>query len=155
MNLLDHVYAIQNLFNAGRIPEERRFSNELVRHLFELNRSAILKQQLNRNYGLLEFNYQLICLKMIRANYSECLDCIGLDITCKLWRSKIKLPNIINYKEGLAIKVTDLEGNVIPKITLLQNKFNEYSITKQEMFGWFISSGYLYIISNDDLFNDE
>lgn len=148
MNLQQHVYAIQNLFNAGRIPEERRFSNTLVKHLFELNRSAITKNQLNKNYGLLEFNYQLICVQMELSSYSDCLECQGIDITCPIWKSKVKLPSIINYKEGLAIKVTTVEGNVISRLNLTNAKYNNYSVTQQPMFGWFISSGYLYVISD-------
>jgi len=151
MNLLNHIYAIQNLLNAGRIPEERRFSNNLVKDLFEMSRSAIYKNQLNKNYGLMEFNYQPICVPMEQTTYSDCLTCNGLQLECPIWKSTFRIPSIINYKEGLAIKVTDLEGNVISRLTLINSKYNQYSVTKQEMFGWFISSGYLYVISNNPI----
>jgi hypothetical protein len=84
MNLRDHVYAIQNLFNAGRIPEERRFSNELVRHMFELNRAFVLKNQLNKNPSAIEFSYQQLCVPMELTHYADCVDCAGIDMDCKI-----------------------------------------------------------------------
>lgn len=152
MNLLEHVYAIQNLFNAGRIPEERRFSNKLVQHMFELNRAFVLKNQLNKNPSGIDFSYQQLCVPMELTSYADCVECAGIDVDCKIWRSKDKLPSIVNYREGLAAKVVTIDGNVIPKITLTMKKYNKYSVTyvqtKSEMFGYFFSSGHLYVISD-------
>lgn len=46
--------------------------------------------------------------------------------------------------------MTDLAGNVIPEITLTQNKYSKYGLTKPST-GWFMHNNRIYIVNNNVL----
>jgi hypothetical protein len=123
--------------------------------MFEINRAFVLKNQMNKNPSGIDFSYQQLCVPMELTSYADCVECANIDVDCKIWKSKDKLPSIVNYREGLAAKVVTIEGTVIPKVNLTMKKYNKYSVTyvltKKELFGYFFSSGYLYIISDDPI----
>lgn len=149
MKINEHIYAIKNLLSAGPVTDDFKFSNELIAHFLEVTRAILTEQKADKYRFISEQSFQSVCLHLQLSSFHNCCD--GPTDLCKVLRSSIKIPKFLNTRWGAFIKVTDLVGNVIPRITFTQDKYSKFSRTKKHKVGWFIHDGYLYIINNTDL----
>jgi hypothetical protein len=150
MTLLEHTYAIRNLLSKGVASDDSQYSLRLIAHFLNVSRAMLTEQKSDRYRYLSEQSFQTLCVPLEKGSIANCCDYPNAG--CTLLKSKIKIPKFLTTRSGDFIKVTTLNGEVIPKTSILKNKLSKYSITnKADKPGWFILNDYLYIINNTDL----
>jgi len=151
LTIKEHIYAIQNILNRGPKSDDARLSNSLVEHFLNVARSRVLKQKLNQLHHISSFNYQSFCLELEEVKYSDC-SCIPAKAKCKVLRSKVKIPQSLNYRHNNGIIVQTIDGHSIPNSKPSSNHLAKYSLSKANTKPhYFIENGYLYILNNLNL----
>jgi len=140
MVISKHVYAIKELLNKGNIKNDYSYSNLFIAHYLEVYRSYMLNRKLQAGDTLQDFNFSTVCMEMEITTFEN--DCETNQ--CKILKSKHPLPNFLHK----SLTVYYINGEVISHRTINQNKFNKYSIVKQDKATWFIFNSYLYIQNN-------
>jgi hypothetical protein len=159
MKLIEHVYALKNIFSRGVSSDDFRLSNRLIAHFLQVARARLIEQKIDKYHFISEQSYQDWCVELEVSSFHSCCDVPALE--CQVLRSTIAVPKFLNSRWGNHLKVTDLVGNVIPEINLTQRKYSKYAIVPQKT-GWFMHNNHVYIINNsviqkiilNALFND-
>jgi hypothetical protein len=131
---------------VGPSSDDFSFDNRLIAHYLQIVRSTLLERKIDKYHFISEQSYQDLCLTLEESNFHNCCD--GPDTDCKILRSTLVLPKFLNSRWGAHIKVMDLEGNVIPELSMTQNKFSKYASSKAKNIGWFIHNNYMYVLNN-------
>lgn len=139
----EHVYAIQNLMNAGSPSDDNRFSNRLVYHFLKIVRARLVKQKADSKNFIAEDNYQAICMPLIKTTFHDC-DCVPYD-DCMILRSKYKIPKQLTPYMGSALQVYFLDGKPIGRISEPAAAKLEYSLIGDSPIAFFFHDGYIYI----------
>lgn len=149
MTTLQHIYAIKNIINKGIASDDTRFSNRLILHLMNVSRAILLEQKLDKYVSIQAF--QSLCTDLVEGQYHNCCD-IKIPKSCTILKSTTKIPELLSARWGSFVKVTTLDGSIIPETNITQNKNAQYSLTNTTLKdGWFIHDNYLYVVNNHEL----
>lgn len=147
MTTKEHIYAIKNVLSKGAVSDDFQFSNRLVLHFMNVARSILTEQKLDKYHSIQ--SYQSLCTDLIQGSYHNCCG-VTLPSSCVILKSTIKLPKLLSARWGDAVKVTTLDGTVIPQFNVTQSAKSSYGIVKTPM-GYFIHDNYLYVLNNSRL----
>jgi hypothetical protein len=139
----EHVYAIQNLINAGAQSDDNRLSNRLVHHFLKVVRSRLIKEKADRQNYIAEDNYQTICMPLIKTSFHDC-DCVP-NTECLILRTKYKVPRQLYPKLGSTIQAYFFDGKVIGRIDIPSASKLNYSLIEEPKIAFFHHDGYLFI----------
>lgn len=124
MTTKEHVYAIRNILSHGPSTDEFSFSDRLILHFLNVARAMLIEQ---KKFLVSEQSYQSLCLDLTLSSFHNC--CEGPNPSCLILKSIDPLPKLLNSRYYSNIKVMDLEGRILPKVSLTQQRFSEYAIT--------------------------
>jgi len=145
MTTLHHVYAIKNLLNHGPASDDFNYSDRLIAHFLQVARAKLIEQKADKYNFIAEQSYQDLCVDLELSNYHGC--CGAAELDCKIMKSTLEIPKFLNSRWGNFLKVTDLEGTVIPELNLTQSKLSKYGLAPSTT-GWFLSNNHIYIVNN-------
>lgn len=145
MTTLAHVYAVKNLLSHGPASDDFNYSDRLIAHFLQISRARLIEQKANKYNFISEQSYQDLCVDLELSNFHGC--CGDLDLSCKIMKSQLPVPKFLNSRWGNFLKVTDLEGTVIPEITPTQSKYSLYSLAPTQI-GWFLNNNYVYVVNS-------
>jgi len=148
MKVNQHVYAIKNLISAGPSSDDLRITNALILHFLNVVRSRLIKDTINKYFYISDQSYQNLCVKLQKSSFHECCN-ITFDY-CPILKSTLPLPTLLQSKFGNNMKVTDLEGRILPEINLTQVLYSKYS-DLPPITGYFINNNHLFIVGNTSL----
>lgn len=148
MTLGQHIYAIKNIIANGPSSDDSPFSEGLVAHFLQITRAFLLERKADKYRYISEQSFQSVCVDLELSSFHNCCDLPELE--CKVLKSTIKLPKLLNSKWGNFLKVMDLSGNIIPEYNITNNKFAEFGIVKPTTgtVGWFLHDGYIYALNS-------
>lgn len=148
MTLAQHIYAVKNILANGPTSDDTPFSERLVAHFLQITRAYLLERKADKYRYISDQSFQSVCLDLELGSFHNCCDLP--DLECKVLKSTIKLPKLLNSKWGNFLKVMDLTGNIIPEFNITNNKFSKYGVLTHTngTLGWFLHDGYIYIINN-------
>lgn len=148
MTLNQHIYAVKNIIANGASSDDSPFSERLVAHFLQITRAFLLERKADKYRYISDQSFQSVCLDLELGSFHNCCDIPELE--CKVLKSTIKLPKLLNSKWGNFLKVMDLSGNIISEFNLTNNKFAQYGVLVPTggNLGWFLHDGYLYVINN-------
>lgn len=142
------ISQIKTIFSKGVAADDDRWSARYIMQIALRKRSRVLKQEQEKKKLHERFSRQRInCMELIEVDKHEC-NCIPLNTTCKVRRTKEKVPTPI--KDFLA-SVTSIDGNILYSPTTFHN-YDEHSRLRpiQNKPKYFISNEYIYIVNDDD-----
>lgn len=140
MTILKHVYSVKELLNKGTLENNYAYSNLFIQHFLEIYRCYVLNRRIDRREKLQEYNYSAVCMELEMSTFQA--KCESDD--CLILKSKHPVPLFL--ANTLSVYYTN--GEVISHRTINQNKYNKYSIQKEDKTSWFIFDNYLYIQNN-------
>lgn len=146
MKLIEHIYAIKNVLAHGPASDDFSFSDRLISHYLQVARARLIEQKIDKYYYISEQSYQDLCVDLTLSSFHDCCDIPDLD-ECKVMKSIAEVPKFLNSRWGNHLKVTDLVGNVIPELSITQNKYAKYALSKPGT-GWFMHNNKIYIVNN-------
>lgn len=147
MKLIEHVYAIKNILSHGVPSEDFSFSNRLISHLLQSSRARLIKQKTDKYNFISDQSNQSLCVTLALSDYHDCCDVASFG--CQILESVSDIPKFLTSRWGNLISVTTLDGVVIPEITVTQNKFAKYGLTKPtSTTGWFMRNNKIFILNN-------
>ena len=126
MTLLEHVYALKNILAKGPISNSMGLSSRLIAHFLQVARARIIEQKIDKYHFISEQSYQDWCVRFELSNFHSC--CEGPNLDCKVLRSTEPIPKFLNSRWGNYVKVMDMSGRVIPRLTMTQNRFSTYAL---------------------------
>jgi len=138
----EHVYAIQNLLNAGSPSDDNRYPNRLVYHFLKVARARLVKQKADSHRFIAEDNYQSLCMPLIKTTFHDC-DCVPSS-DCLILRSKYKIPKQLMPYFGSALQVYYFDGKSIGRIATPSASKLEYSLVENPVT-FFFHDGYIFI----------
>lgn len=145
-----HIYTIQNIRNAGAKSDDERFSDSLVAHALKTARVTLLNRKLSKYHSVAEFNYQTICMPLIKTTYYDC-DCLPEDAECQILRSEEKLPEWLVSRMGSTLQIKYVDGRAVDHQPIKGKNYARYSLSNKEGTKWFIENSYLYVTGTLDL----
>lgn len=148
MTTLQHVYAIKNLLSSGAVADDFKYSNSLILHFLEISRALLMEQKASKYHTISELSYQSKCMDLELGGYHSCC---GTDTGCKLLRTKELVPKLISTRFGNFIKVTTLNGDIIPHAFLNESKYAKYAIATLPKTTYSIHDGKIFIHGNTNL----
>lgn len=143
MTYTDHVAAIRNLISKGAASKDLRITDRLIGHFLNIARASVINKYPSTS------NWQTICVDLEEGTLSDiCTDCVLPETCTSLMRSIATIPNTVtNTKEPVVVRTID--GNIISKGSLQNQKHKKYSLTQQSNnISWFIYNQSLYVISD-------
>ncbi len=148
MTLQHHIYAIKNIIANGPSSDDSPFSERLVAHFLQITRAFLLERKADKYRYISDQTFQSVCMDLELGSFHNCCDVPELD--CKVLKSVIKLPRLLNSKWGNFLKVMDLSGNIIPEFNITNDKYSQYGLVKSpnKTLGWFMHDGHIYILNN-------
>lgn len=148
---LDEAIARLRVALARGIPsDDDRYSDRYIYSEFKTTRALAIYQKLNKYHSVSQYNYNTIdCLELELGQYSDC-PCYTDD--CYILRSVNPLPEIVSYKDGLAIEgVYTINGKEITYMQQKKSKFKEFRRTGHKDLFYFIHNDYLYVLGSTKL----
>lgn len=145
MNLIHHVSAVKNLIARGIPSDDFAFSDRLIAHFLGITRAKLIEQKIDKYHFISEQSYQSLCVSLEKSNFHNC--CQEGDNDCQILKSVDEIPKFLNSRWGNFLKVMDLEGRVIPEISLTQSRFAEYALAPR-IAGWFMHDNHIYVVHN-------
>lgn len=139
----EHVYAIQNLLNAGSPSDDNRITNRLVYHFLKVVRARLVKQKADSHNFIAEDNYQSLCMPLIKTTFHDC-DCVP-NSECLILRSKYKIPKQLVPYMGSALQVYFFDGRSIGRISVPSASKLEFSLIEEDKIAFFFHDGYIFI----------
>lgn len=125
--LKEHIYAVQNYINRGTKSDDSRMSDRLVAHFLKSSRAILLKRKLDKYDDISDLSYQTVCVPLEYTSYSDC-SCLPEHLNCKILRSTCKIPKDIIMKRGTSIQTKTVDGVVISKSSITENKNAKFSL---------------------------
>ena len=148
MRLLEHVYAIKTLINRGEASDDAPFSNSLIAHYLQIVRATLIERKIDKYHFISEQSYQDWCAPLAEGDYHNCC---GITFPkCGILKSISPIPSFLNSRWGNYLKITDLQGNVIPQLDVTQLKYSKYGHVKVST-SYFIHNNHVFILSNTHL----
>jgi len=144
MTLLAHIYAVRELIGHGVPSDDFSYSDRLIAHFLKISRAKLIEQKTDKYSFISNQSYQDLCLDLELSNFHGCCD---TTTECFILKSMLEIPKFLNSRWGNFIKIMDLNGEVIPEITLTQNKWSEYSLTPKNPVGWFMHNNHIYLVN--------
>lgn len=141
--IAEHIYSIQNVLNKGVKSDDSRVSDRLILHFMNIARVLLIKRKADKRKFLGPSNRQGFCMPLCEDTFINC--CNMPSITCPLLKGQYKIPKAITGRTNLYVKVYYLSGQEIGRTTISAFRDRQYSLTKKDKPGWFISNDYLYI----------
>lgn len=145
MTLLEHVYAVKIMIANGIPSDDFPYSDRLISHFLGVTRALLTERKIDKYHFISEQSYQSLCVDLEKSNFHNC--CQAGDNDCQILKSTLEIPKFLNSRWGNYMKVMDLEGRVIPEISLTQSRFSEYALAPRQT-GWFMHDNHLYIVHN-------
>lgn len=141
---LDHItYLIASRRSVENTPEILNQIEVMVQDY----RSEFIAQRVNRN-GILHPSWAqaIKCEEMVKADLMECC---GISLPCKLWRTKNKIPRPIQFhtKSGFLYVGPVDEQKGYPNITVQDLRFQHTNRFNKEPKGYFYRDGYIYTVN--------
>lgn len=128
----EHVYAVQHIFNSGRVTDDKRIPNKLVSHILNSTRNLLVKRKLDRRRPISENTYQRICVLLEPHTYHDCSCIPDRFIDCQILRSKCKLPAELVYSNGSTLMVKYADGRIMSRTTITTNRDSQYSLSQTD-----------------------
>jgi len=110
MTLNELVYDIINTSRGGTTSDDEDISNELIKFWIKTTRALLIRQDINKGRTISEnIITNIECQEIIQVDSSDC-SCMGLDADCTIWRTKDKMPKLIEVgEEDLLLRVSPSE----------------------------------------------
>lgn len=147
MTTQEHIYAIKNILSKGSVSDDFNFSNRLILHFMNVARAFLIERKADK-YNYVQ-SFQSLCLDLAEGSYHNCCD-LKIPSGCTILKSKINLPKLLSVRWGNFLKVTTLDGTIIPESSVTQSSYSAYGINKN-ISGYFIHDNYLYLLNNHKL----
>lgn len=147
MKLIHHCYAIRNLIHKGPSSDDSPYSLRFIAQMLSVARARLIEQKADKYTYISEQSFQSLCITLEEGQYHNCCD--GPTLNCTVLKSTIELPKFLNTRWGDFIKVTTLDGAVIPKVSMTQDRLSEFSLTrKPDSLGYLIHDNKLVILGS-------
>ena len=148
MTALEHIYAIKNILSRGPSSDDFHYSDRLILHYLTVVRAKLIKEKADKYQTISDLSYQSYCMDL---SISEYHDCCSTQTGCKVLKTVLPVPSTLHSKSGTLLKVTTLNGVVIPQISKTSNDLSTYSSTMQNKVGYDIVNGHIIIFNNLNL----
>ena len=152
-----HISNIRGMLNLYNRTEES-YTDEFIFNLLCSARVSLLIQEQKTNKISVQ-NYSNFCISLIETKGELC-DCVPDSISCKVLRSKYKIPKTISSRVGDTIKVSLLSGKNISLTDItrwqyLKNETTDYvvSIINDYLYFWNLPLN-IKVVKVYGLFND-
>lgn len=93
-----------------------QFSNEFVYTALIDARAELISKKLDRFQNISRSTFQKFCMELVEGNSHECGDCIPEGITCKVYRSKYPVPQVIDGKIRDYLDVLQMNNKIVDYI---------------------------------------
>lgn len=137
-NIGKHISNIRGMLNLYNRTEES-ITDEFIYNLLSSARTSILIQDQKAN-KISSQNYSSFCIPLIQSKGELC-ECIPDSVSCKVLRSKNKIPKPITSRTGDSIKVSLLSGKQISLVDITR-----WQYLKKE------TTDYVFSIINDYIY---
>lgn len=148
MTIREIIQRIQSLYSKGVQSDDSRLTNRHIFNKLQSTNNLFLSRKLDKREIISNSAYtDLDCLNIVEDNIINC-PCIQ-DLSCKIYRTECKIPEILTSKQGLLIKsVMSLDGNIKINYTTFEDlKYlsgNKYTAKKM---WYFIKDNYFYFVN--------
>lgn len=150
MTLLQHAYAVRDLYTRGAASKDTQIPLSLIVHYLDVVRAKLTEEKADKYRNITEHSFQSLCVPLEKGHLHNCCD--APNAGCTLLKSKDKLPKYLNTRWGDFSKVTTLAGENISRTSVTANKLAKYTLTnKTPKPGWFIHDQHLFVINNTTL----
>jgi hypothetical protein len=126
-NLRKHTDALKIIIGRSRPSDDFPYSSSFLSHLIYSIGSKVMKDKMDKEGMLSEFNYTSFCIDLIDSTFAQCA-CVEQK-GCTVKRSSIKLPNVLSPQSS-SVKVLNFNGETIDSINPDLYKYSKYSEDK-------------------------
>lgn len=133
--------------------DDSNYTDEYLFFVLNNARSQIMYQYINDNKDLSAWLYQRFCIKLCPSTFMEC-NCVPFDFACTVYRSEFPLPKPISSNSNDILKISELFGDHIGKVSESSNRYVKHRMHKSNMYymiGDVRGQKYLFILSNKNI----
>jgi len=131
--------------NIKEITDDSKYPDSILYTHWKQHRGQILSEQAKKFNHISAWNTHAFCVKLEKDTYHDC-SCIKAG--CQVLKTKFKIPNAVIGRNRALLKVTDLDGTLIPFRTATQIKSDKHDPIKCDKRGYDIQNQTI-VIWND------
>jgi hypothetical protein len=148
MTIAQHISLVKSLLRS--YTDDTNYTDEFIYALLNSYRAQVLKEYFKNNTNISHFNWQLVCVSLVKSTIHDDCPCAPED-DCKILRTAIKIPVPITVSSIPMLKVRTFNGQTIPFLSL-EKAINKhlYKHLKNKIV-YSISNGYLFIFGTNSL----
>lgn len=147
------IYTVYHTVRT-RVTLDEELAKDYIKFLIKATRAKLIKQDANKGYTIDSYVIQTLkCVELERIEASEC--CSGVS-DCKLFRTKLQIPSVIELSHSQAIvrvgfvTQTDIPFDFVPYDKVPYLSFNRFSKNRIKCY-LKDNDGYLYVIIPNDV----
>lgn len=148
MTIAQHISIIKSLLRS--LTDDTNYTDEFIYALLNSHRALVLREYYKNNNNISHFNWQLVCVNLIKSTVHDDCPCAPED-DCKILRTGVKIPVPISAGGNPLLKVRTFDGKTIPFLAL-EKALNKhlYKHLKNKIV-YTISNGYLFVLGTNNL----
>jgi hypothetical protein len=155
MNLKTHIDALKQLMHGGIPSDDRRLSDGFLSHILFAVRNDLLRKRLDKGVALSEEVYSTLCMDVSDSAFHNCNCAEG---GCPVKRTVFHVPNALQTKKGVTLKVMNLNGEVIDNLSVDTNKYSkEHGLIQRlkspdsfdiSQMNWYFHANHIFVQNN-------
>lgn len=131
--------------NLKLVSDDSDFTNSDLYTRWKQKRAMLLNQRASKFHHISQWNTHTFCLALEKSKFHDC-DCISSG--CEVLKSKFSIPSPVSTRNKNLLRVTTLDGTLLPYRTAREIKSDRYDPIKCDQPAYDIQNQTLIIWNN-------